>query len=331
MCMYRKIVCVGVIMAGLLIVGGCKSSADPSALPAGSLKGIVSDASTGAPLPGAQVSIAGQVGVFTVTSGPDGAYQAGDLPPGPYLISAQATGYYVNAVQVGVVSNIASDGNLALDPDEVVVVVVTPTPVPTSPASPTPPATATPTPVPTRTPRPSVTPGPMATVSPTPTATPTLRVEPQDKAASPTPVPTRQAPSVSRPVSPHGAPVLMEPLDYSTFTGPRRIMFRWQGSCCRLAADEYYVVSIPHPQGVEEAWVKATFWESPLYLYLLVPESRQLTWSVSVRRHTGAYPNGQWKGPIVSQISETWRFTWHADGGGPQSPLAVPDSPLPAP
>ena len=115
------------------------------------------------------------------------------------------------------------------------------------------------------------------------------------------------------------------------FKGPRRINFGWKGTCCALGADEYYVVSIPHPQGVEEAWVKTNSWESPLYLYLLVPQSRQLTWSVSVRRRTGQYPNGQWKGPIVSQISETWYFTWLSDEGGPDSPLSPPDSPLPAP
>ena len=87
------------------------------------------------------------------------------------------------------------------------------------------------------------------------------------------------------------------------------------------------MVSIPHPQGVEEAWVKTTAWVSPDYLYLLVPKSRQLTWNVSVRRHTGEYPNGQWKGPIVSPVSETWHLVWRASGagGGAQvSPLATP-------
>jgi hypothetical protein len=111
------------------------------------------------------------------------------------------------------------------------------------------------------------------------------------------------------------------------FKGPRRITFNWYGYCCALGSDEYYVVSIPHPWGVEEAWVKTHFWDAPLYLYLLVPESHQLTWSVSVRRHTGQYPNGQWTGPIVSQISETWYFTWLAQEGDLGSPL----SPLPAP
>ena len=49
-------------------------------------------------------------------------------------------------------------------------------------------------------------------------------------------------------------------------------------------------------------------WQAPDYLYLLVSESHRLTWNVSVRRHTGEHPNGQWKGPIASSISETWHF-----------------------
>jgi hypothetical protein len=268
------------------------------------------------------VSIAGQVGVFTVTTDSKGAYQAADLPASAYLISAQATGYYVNAIQVGVVSGVVSDGNVTLEPDVAVVVVATPTPAPTASATasptPTPKPTATPTPAPTRTARPSATPRP--TVAATASATPT---------ASPTPTPRPQAPSGSRPAPAHAAPELVEPRDGSVFSGPRRITFSWRGPCC-LAADEYYVVSIPHPRGVEEAWVKSTSWESPLYLYLLVPDSRQLTWSVSVRRHTGQYPNGQCKGPIVGQISETRRLTWHEECK-PDSPLPSPNSPLPVP
>ena len=91
------------------------------------------------------------------------------------------------------------------------------------------------------------------------------------------------------------------------------------------------MVSIPHPQGVEEGWVKATEWTAPDYLYLLVPESHVLTWGVSVRRHTGEYPNGQWKGPIVSQISANWRLMWYPRGGTFTSPLPTPVSPLATP
>ena len=120
-------------------------------------------------------------------------------------------------------------------------------------------------------------------------------------------------------------------MDYSTFRGIQRITFEWEGTCC-LADDEYYVVSIPHPRGVEEGWVKGTSWTAPDYLYLLLPESRQLTWSVSIRRHTGQYANGQWTGPIVSPISERWHFSWEIPGGqisplSQTSPLAASTSP----
>jgi hypothetical protein len=253
------------------------------------------------------VTVAGQVGVLTVTSGPDGRYAVADLPAGAYLVSVQATGYYVDAAQVGVVADVTSSGNVALEPD--VVAVVTATPGPTS----TPAPTSTPTP-------PPPTLSPTATPSSTPTTVP-----------SPTPASKAWPPRQARPTSAYAAPKLKEPRDESVFSGPGRITFRWTGPCC-LAADEYYVVSIPHPLGVEEGWVKTTEWQAPDYLYLLVPESRLLTWSVSVRRHEGEYANGQWKGPVVSHISETWRFWWYAGGGGAStSPLSAPVSPLSTP
>lgn len=299
---------VDLIIVGLLLVAGCKAAPTPTAVSVGGLEGIVSDASTGAPLSGAQVHVAGQVGVFTLTTDADGKYQTDGLPAGAYLVSAQATGYCVDVIQVGVVANVVSNGNVALEPGEVAAATSMPplTPVPT----PTPSLTSPPTP----TLAPSVTPRSTATSTPTP---------------SPTSPPTSCPPTGGRPTTRHVAPVLLEPPDGAVFSGPRRITFRWTGACC-LAADEYFVVSIPHPRGVEEAWVKATAWRAPDYLYLLVPESRQLTWNVSVRRHTGQYPNGQWKGPIVSPLSETWCFTWLAEDRL-ESPLPIPESPLALP
>jgi hypothetical protein len=263
-------------------------------LPAGGLEGIISDASTGAPVEGAQVTVAGQVGVLTVATDSAGKYEVTDLTAGAYLVSVQATGYYANAEQVGVVAGVISSGNVALEPAEVAIAAVAPTATPT--LMPTMPPTATPVPTPT---------------------------------VPPTPTPAQPASTGSRSTTTRAAPVLAEPRDGAIFEGPARITFRWTGSCC-LAADEYYVVSIPHAQGVEEGWVKTTEWEAPDYLYLLVPRSRRLAWSVSVRRHTGEHPNKQWKGPIVSGISETWHIVWRY-GGGPTSPLAPPVSPLATP
>ncbi len=304
-----KIACISTIIVGLLATSGCATSPTPTttAVPSGGLQGIISDASTGEAVAGAQVTIAGQIGVLTVTTGPDGKYDVADLPAGAYLVSVQATGYYVNAAQVGVVAGVTSSGNVALEPDVVTVVTAAPTPASTL--------------LPTNTPMPTPTVPPSITPSPTPTAKP-----------SPTPVPTRRASAGSQSTSARAAPVLLEPRDESEFSGPNRITFRWASASCCLADDEYYVVSIPHPLGVEEGWVKTTEWQAPDYLYLLVPESRLLTWSVSVRRHTGEYSNGQWKGPIVSRISESWRFWWYGSGGGAStSPLPAPVSPLPTP
>ncbi len=309
MCASRKMVYISVLLIVLSTMSGCVAPTPPTVTADGSLEGIISDASTGAPVEGAQVTVAGQVGVFTVATGSDGKYEVVDLPAGAYLVSVQMTGYYVSTAQIGVVADVVSNGDVALEPAVVAVVTATPTKTPV--------IEATPTPSPTN--APSATPTATATVVASPTPTPVSKASPP-----------RQPPTGSRAASAHAAPALVEPRDESMFVGPRRITFRWSGSCC-LADDEYYVVSIPHPKGVEEGWVKTTFWEAPDYLYLLAPESRRLTWSVSVRRHTGEYPNGQWKGPIVSPISETWDFMWYTCGGAHTSPLPTPISPLPTP
>jgi hypothetical protein len=302
---FWKSLIIGTVIAGLVVMAGCTAPPSPTAIPVGGLEGTILDGSTGEPVPEAQVTVAGQAGVFTLVTGSDGVYEVAALPAGAYLISVQATGYHANATQVGVVADVVSSGNVTLESAEVSVVVVSPTPAPAP----------TNTPAPTPTPRPTETPEP--TPSPSPTPTPATVVRRMD--------------TPSRAATTYAAPVLLEPRDDSRFHGPARITFRWEGPCC-LAADEYYVVSIPHPLGVEEAWVKRTEWLAPDYLYLLVPESRQLTWSVSVRRHTGAYENGQWKGPIVSGISEAWRFLWYTGGKGARtSPLPTPASPLPTP
>lgn len=294
-----KSICIGMVMVGLMAMSACATPTPlpPTAAPSGGLEGIVSDASNGDPVAGAQVTIAGQAGLFTLTSGADGKYKVSALPAGAYLVSVQATGYYVNAAQVGVVANVMSSGNILLEPAAAAVAPTAPGPTPTVAPSPTP---------------------VVITVVASPQPTPT-----------PTPAPTRRPAAASSSSAAHVAPMLLEPGDGAVFVGPRRITFRWSGSCC-LAADEYFVVSIPHPQGVEEAWVKTMAWESPDYLYLLAPRSRKLTWNVSVRRHTGEYPNGQWKGPIVSPLSATWSFTWLVDGDD-KSPLPAPISPLALP
>ena len=285
------------LIAGLLLCS-CQVTNTPTPAPAltGGLAGVISDASTGQPIANAQITIAGQAGVFTIASDADGKYRADALAAGAHLVNVQATGYYVGAIQVGIVANVISSGNVSLTPETVAVVTVV----------------ATPTPGPTTTPTPTDTPFP--TDMPTPTATPTVAPS----------VKSRSRPS---PISAYTAPRLISPLDKSVFRGAQQITFTWEGPCC-LGAEEYYVISIPHPRGVEEAWVKSTQWTAPDYLYLLVPESRELTWSVSIRRHTGEYSNGQWNGPIISPISQIWRFSWYGGERGPVSPLATPISPL---
>ncbi len=125
----------------------------PTPIPVGSVEGIVSDASTGAPVPGAQVTIAGRVGVLTLATGDDGKYEVAALPTGPYLISVQSTAYCVTTTQVSVMDNVASSGNISLESAVVAAALAVPTstpmPAPTAPsATPTPTIVASPIPTP---------------------------------------------------------------------------------------------------------------------------------------------------------------------------------------
>src|SRR5580693_6502279 len=65
----------------------------------GGVSGTVTDASTGAPLPGAVVRISSGSQVVTVTTDSKGHYIAMSLQPDNYTISASKTGYQDVAVQ----------------------------------------------------------------------------------------------------------------------------------------------------------------------------------------------------------------------------------------
>jgi len=117
------------------------------------------------------------------------------------------------------------------------------------------------------------------------------------------------------------APRLLSPHDGTRFQGDRAtVVLEWE-AVGTLAADEYYVVSIPHREGEDEGWTKGTVWPVPAYLYTLGLPSREYRWSVVVRRHTGFKPNGQKDGPAIGQVSETRSFFWDVQ---PTSPLPRP-------
>jgi len=117
------------------------------------------------------------------------------------------------------------------------------------------------------------------------------------------------------------APRLLSPQNGTEFAGERAvIVLKWE-SVGPLGSDEYYVVSIPHTQGVDEGWTKDTQWQVPAYMYTLGFPSREYRWSVVVRRHTGFKPNGQKDGPSIGEVSTTWAFRWHTQ---PTSPLPRP-------
>ena len=176
-------------------------------------------------------------------------------------------------------------------------------------------STATPTPQPTATPTPTTEP------SPTPTPTRTPRPRPTS-----TPAPT------STPQPSYAQPQLLSPANNALFSGPVGPTFTWS-SAGPLAANDYYVLAIKHAQGVDEQWVKGTSASAPDYL-LLLRMNVPFQWNVSVRRRTGAAPNGASVGTLLTQSAQTWLFTWvpaaaPPSGGG--NPAPTPVNTLPAP
>ena len=164
------------------------------------------------------------------------------------------------------------------------------------------------------------TPTPVSTVTATPTVSPSAEVETSTPPAptsmasllpSLTPKPTSREPTVT-PTSPwFEAPTLMEPSDGMRYVGrDADIRLSWQ-SVGQLKADEFYVVRIPHPWGVEYGWTKQTFWQVPSYLYDLAPSSRELTWRVRVEHFSGTgTPTPGEGGAPAGEYSTTRSFFW---------------------
>jgi len=180
----------------------------------------------------------------------------------------------------------------------------TPSPTSTATATQAQPPTPSPSDVPdTSTPEP---PTPWPSPVPSPTHTPT----PRRPTATPTP---RWFPS----------PILIEPYAGMRFVGrDANIRLSWRGAG-QLEDDEFYVVSIPHPWGVEHGWTKQTFWRVPSYLYDLAPPSRELAWRVRVERFLGtATPKPDEGGVPAGEYSIIGSFFWDT------SPF---DSPIPPP
>lgn len=185
-------------------------------------------------------------------------------------------------------------------------------PAPTKPVS-------SPTPVPSQTPLPTYTPYPTYTPAPVPSPI---------AASAPTAAPTATArPATPVPVQRAGypAPVLVSPPNDQRFE-QRMPTLAWQ-PVGDLAADEYYVVTIPHAQGVDEQWTKDTRVNPPAYLLNLAFPNHRYTWDVRVRLHTGTKANGGKDGPERGAVSEQGSFYWF---GQPTSPLPTqPTSPRP--
>jgi hypothetical protein len=91
-----------------------------------------------------------------------------------------------------------------------------------------------------------------------------------------------------------------------------------------LAADEWYVVRIPHPLGEEVGVTRDTQWRVPAYVWLLRPPSGRLFWSVSVRvRASDEIPGNADLWPAAGAESAARSFVWLAGTRTP-TPTATP-------
>jgi hypothetical protein len=119
------------------------------------------------------------------------------------------------------------------------------------------------------------------------------------------------------------SPVLVEPSDGARYVGrDANIRLAWQ-SVGQLEDDEFYVVSITHPWGVEHGWTHQISWQVPSYMYDLAPPSRELIWRVRVERFSGTgTPTADQGGVPVSEYSKTRHFLWDT---------TLFDSPIPPP
>ncbi len=85
----------------------------------GGLSGVVTD-SSGAAIPGAELTVTGSADTRTVTSGADGHFAVGNLTPGMYQIKVQKEGFKIaEAKNVEVVINRSSSINMLLQPGTV--------------------------------------------------------------------------------------------------------------------------------------------------------------------------------------------------------------------
>jgi hypothetical protein len=115
------------------------------------------------------------------------------------------------------------------------------------------------------------------------------------------------------------APQPLRPNDGAVFHGATNdVVLEWS-DVGPLAADEFYVVRIPHVRGEEVGVTKSTRWQVPSYLYWLRPANGQFQWSVAVRiRTTEGIPGTALVWPAVSAES-TWRW-FELQPAGPSTP-----------
>lgn len=93
--MKRVIFLSTILILGLSLIAGCRGT--PST--GGRIFGKVTEAGTGNPLAGAEITVQSAEGLrFTVTTDKLGKYSISNIPVGSYKVSAFLQGYYLNEI-----------------------------------------------------------------------------------------------------------------------------------------------------------------------------------------------------------------------------------------
>lgn len=125
---------------------------------------------------------------------------------------------------------------------------------------------------------------------------------------TPEPTATALATSTPTPASPGlRAPVLLNPADGSTVSGPSGILLTW-GSVGILGQDQWYVVTLQSSASSAPTatwWTKTTSWRLPADLRGEAGAGVEFTWQVQVHAGSSEQP-----GAPASPASEAHRFTW---------------------
>lgn len=121
-----------------------------------------------------------------------------------------------------------------------------------------------------------------------------------------TPTPTVTPTPTTTPGPPHPPPLPLTPVEGQVVTADT-LLFNWTATDW-LADDEFYVLQLTWPDGSQtEHWTQSTAWRVAKEQR---PAAGPVTWTVTIMRRTGAYPDGSPAGVPVTQPEPPRPVIW---------------------